>query len=99
MVHEPLNPNYEKVVKTHEYKQSGVIYSCPHDTFFWDAGRKADFGDTILCNTCGQYLVKLRDLPWIAETNYHFRGKHLDKAHLVNWKGGFYHPIGVRVTN
>jgi hypothetical protein len=40
------------------------VPSCAHD--FWDAFRKAEFGDIVLCNRCHCYYAKIKNLPWVT---------------------------------
>lgn len=94
MISEPSNLTdiqKKRIIEAELYKRNGGKISCGHD--FHAKMKEADFGDTVLCTTCYQYFVKMKNLVWWADgkENRSPRSNHLD--------GVWYHPVDMRLQD
>lgn len=83
MIFEGKQPNLAEIadrneaINEHQHTDSRIP-CCGHD--FWDAFRKAEFGDVVLCGRCQCYYAKIRNLPWICRPKWD--GQKYETNHL-----------------
>ena len=115
MIHEPKNINFQTAYEQQEYKDNGGSVSCGHSDFFWNTVKNiAEFGDTIYCESCRQYFVMAKDLPWVTKKSYfhiNFKDDTFETTtpifgtnHLSTFKKGervdkWLYPINIRITD
>ncbi len=91
---EQVDKIYELAQKHKEHP--GYVVHCGHDEGFWEAFKKADFGDVIFCGRCCQYSAIIKHSMRI---NYDGRDKDGGvKSHLWNCDSKWAYRVHVRIT-
>jgi hypothetical protein len=78
MIYDGKDPNYEEVIKTSRSKSTPL---CRHD--FWDQAPMLEFGDVILCQRCGQYFSKIKNIPCLIDKGNFIRPAHITRDVFV----------------